>query len=252
MDRSWGEANVVPGMTVVDTVVGRDAEVHQVIPGFGVEVWIRERGYERERWPWAMITIRTPRLIKRYPRPRRYPRLEPTKHCHCNIGRMEVQDVEKREVLCTRCKFLIGYESFPRRFERATDLLRKADNAKAKQAKPKIPKRVPRPKQQAVRRTPSSRAKGRAKSLGPVLVRPARKSTPRKVKANVVHRTTPRRRQPSAVPKNKKVRTVGKGKAIPKTETVPTQEEIPQNKEEQSTVEVVQPVVEATSEIKPV
>src|ERR1700733_3122176 len=127
MDPDWGEKNVIPGKLVVDTITGRTAEVHKILPKFGVQVWVKERGYERENWPWAMCTVRIPRHVKRYPRPRRYPRLEPTKQCHDKIGRMEVEDVEKREVRCQKCKLLIGYESFPRRIERATDLLRKAD-----------------------------------------------------------------------------------------------------------------------------
>lgn len=135
MDAAYGMKNIIPGNTrVVDTVVGRTAEVHKLLPGFGVQVWVKERGFERENWPWAMITLRQPRYLKRYPRPFRWPREEATKQCHCKIGKMEVEDVEQNAVRCQRCKNLIGSESYPRRINRASDMLRKADRQKSRQS----------------------------------------------------------------------------------------------------------------------
>lgn len=148
MDAAYGMQNIIAGFTrVVDNVVGRTAEVYKILPKFGVQVWVKERGFERENWPWAMILLRQPRYLKRYPRPFRWPREEETKQCHCKIGRMEVESVEQNSVRCQRCKNLIGSESFPRRIKRASDMLRKADRQKSRQSLHQgVPRRTPRQK----------------------------------------------------------------------------------------------------------
>ncbi len=136
MEREYGEQNIIEGVTrVVDVVVGRTAVVHKILPQFGVQVWVKERGYERENWPWRMVTVRTPRLIKRYPRPFRFPREEPSKICHCKIGRIEV--ISEEEAICTRCKLSIGTESYPNRIERAIGLVRKAYPPKTSKTNPR-------------------------------------------------------------------------------------------------------------------
>jgi len=122
---------IIPDITrVVDTITGRTAMVHKIFPKAGVQVWVKERGQERENWSWGHITVRQPRRIKRYPRPFRWPREEPTHQCHCKIGKMEVENVEERKVRCQRCKELIGSESFPNRIERATALLERASSTR--------------------------------------------------------------------------------------------------------------------------
>jgi hypothetical protein len=173
LDEEYGMKNIIPGNSrVVDTVIGRTAEVYKLLPGFGVQVWIKERGYERENWPWHMITVRQPRYLKRYPRPFRWPREEPTKQCHCKIGRMELEDVEQNAVRCTRCKQLIGSESYPRRIERATDLIRKASNAKSR---PQVHPRVQRRAKRQARGRGKVSVKAR-KSPGGLVIRQKRRS----------------------------------------------------------------------------
>lgn len=115
------------GDRVVQKSSGMTGEIRDIIPGWGVEVWNYNRN--RERWWWDSITVRIPRKIKRYPRPFRFPRLRPTKCCHCRVGRMVV--IGENKVKCTKCKFLIGNESFPNRIARASGFLRKAEAAGA-------------------------------------------------------------------------------------------------------------------------
>lgn len=191
---------VVPEITrVVDIITGRTALVHKILPKFGVQVWVKERGQERENWPWGKVTVRQPRLLKRYPRPFRWPREEPSKQCHCRIGLMEVENVEERTVRCKRCKQLIGSESYPRRIERAADALRKAD--REPKPKSKVRKRIlARSKRKTVRRNKVS-VKARKRTQGrrarSVVVRPKRRSN-----AKTGNRKT---RKGAAVPKNTKI-----------------------------------------------
>jgi hypothetical protein len=176
VDETYGKANVIPEITrVVDTVVGRTAEAYKILPGFGVQVWVKERGMELENWPWKMVTIRQPRLVKRYPRPFRFPREEPTKQCHCKIGLMEVVSVEEAQVRCTRCKFLVGSESYPRRIERAEESLRKADN-EIQRGGAKVHKGVSRRRKRTPVRRDKVSVKARKRSKGGVVVRSKRSS----------------------------------------------------------------------------
>ena len=209
---------IIPEITrVVDTVACRTGLVHKIIPKVGVQVWVKERGQELENWAWNRITVRQPRRLRRYPRPFRWPREEATKQCHCKIGKMVVKNVEEREVLCTRCKQLVGSESYPRRIERAEEFLRKAD-ARIKSGS-KVQKRVPkRNNRKKVRRSKNSvkaRKRTQRKSKSSVVVRPKRRSN-----AKSSNRKTPPKR--AAVPK-KRNKTVSKNKhtahhAVPKTQ----------------------------------
>lgn len=190
---------IIPEITrVVDTITGRTALVYKIFPKQGVQVWVKERGQERENWPWNMITVRQPRLLKRYPRPFRWPREEPSKQCHCKIGKMEVENVEEKAVRCTRCKELIGSESYPRRFTRAEDLLRRADLAQSKRP---LQKRVlGRPKRKANHKDKISvkaRKRQARKRTGSVVVRPQRR-----IHAKASNRKTRKR---AVVSKNPKV-----------------------------------------------
>lgn len=91
---------------------------------WGVDVFNRNRGCEKEEWSFSAITVRVPRLVKRYPRPVRIPRETPTLLCHCRIGKLEVQG---EEVICQRCGNPISTESFPNRIRRAIKLWKRAD-----------------------------------------------------------------------------------------------------------------------------
>lgn len=220
---------IVPEITrVVDTVTGRTALVHQIIKKYGVQVWVKERGQERENWPWRIITVRQPRRLKRYPRPFRWPREEETKQCHCLIGKMEVENAEERAVRCTRCKNLIGSESYPRRIERATDAIRKESNGK--KPRPSIRKRVlGRAKRKASRKSKipvKARERTQRKSAGRVDVRPKRRNNAKagnrasraRTIVSKVHKAIPSRAKVSKVQtkSRNKARTakgkVGRGK----------------------------------------
>ena len=183
----------VPGKRVVHRISGYTGEVRTVFPEWGVEVWVPDRGYERERWSWSMITKRFPRTIKRFPRPFRFPRLMPTLICHCRIGRMEVKG--ENRVRCLRCGFLIdAAESFPDRFERASKLLkryldeklvrlrsskkRKGEGRKTDQAR-KRPVSQNRPKRKASGRSQKPKPK-RQKNKGGLVVRPTRRKEVKK------------------------------------------------------------------------
>lgn len=124
LEKFW-VPKIIPEITrVVDKHTGRTATVYKVLPQYGVQVWVKQRGNERENWPWSWITLRRPRRIKRYPRPFRFARLAPSGHCHCRIGKMEIASLP-RTVKCLRCGNLIGSESFPSRFRRAEAMLKK-------------------------------------------------------------------------------------------------------------------------------
>lgn len=142
MDAAQGLEELAPGKFVVHTTSGYSGEIYQMF-SWGVQVWVPDRGNERENWSWPMITKRYPRLVKRYPRPFRWPRDIPTEQCHCKIGRMEVEG--EHEVRCTRCKKLIGSEAFPNRFKRASFFLRKAYSPKSKnKISPRVERRTKR------------------------------------------------------------------------------------------------------------
>lgn len=215
MNPAWGEANLIPDVSeVVDIVVGRTAKVRKILPGFGVQVWVRERGYERENWPWAMLTVRMPRRIKRYPRPFRFPRLVPSELCHCRIGRLEVENVERKEVRCQRCKFFIGVESWPNRIERATELLRKADKRLQALQRPKIQKGVPRHKRKTSSRSNRSLKAGKNKSR--VVIRPTRRAKnekgKRKSRTKAVSRAATRRKNSKIPTPRRRPRQVSKAR----------------------------------------
>lgn len=163
MDAQYGIKNIIPEVTlVVDMITGRTERVHKVLPTFGVQVWVKERSMERENWPWSWLTVRRPRLIKRYPRPFRFPRAVPTQQCHCKIGRMEVENVEERRVRCTRCEKLVGCEAYPRRIERAEDFLRRA--CLRIERENKVQGGISRRTRKISRRSKSSRKVGKSRS----------------------------------------------------------------------------------------
>jgi len=110
------------GRRAVHIVSGYTGEIFK-LHSWGVSVFVKERLSEKENWPWSTITFRRPRLVRRFPRPFRYPRTKPSKICHCKSGRVEVRG---REIRCTKCKFAIGTESFPRRIRWAEKLFRRA------------------------------------------------------------------------------------------------------------------------------
>lgn len=106
---------------------------------WGVEVWVDNRKGERENWSWGQFIRRQPRLFKRHPRTGRFPRLVPTKQCHCKKGELKVVRGGDCAVRCQTCRQLIGSESFPNRFRKAAKLLYLA--ALKKQSKAAIPAR---------------------------------------------------------------------------------------------------------------
>jgi hypothetical protein len=134
------------GKSVVFKITGFTGEVYKIDAG-GVGVFVKERLQEKEYWPWNTVTKRYPRLVKRYPRPFRYPRLIPSMICHCPKGTLEVwQD----EIRCKKCGLAIGTESFPHRIEEATELYRKAytDDSPKRKRKRKVREGVPEPDEQ--------------------------------------------------------------------------------------------------------
>lgn len=151
------------GNRVVHKVSGNTGEIHKFIGVWGVQVWNLDRGCERENWWWASVLIRIPRNIKRYPRPFRFPRLEKTLVCHCKIGKMVVEGPNK--VRCTRCKKLVGDESFPRRIVRASGMLRKVDQVPRKKT----------PKRKVVPKRAKAKSKGKGKAKPKKAIRPKRK-----------------------------------------------------------------------------
>lgn len=197
---------LVPEVTkVVDTIVGRTATVYKILPRFGVQVFVKERGYERENWPFRQITIRSPRLVRRWPRPFRWPREEPTKQCHCRIGRMELENAEERAVRCQRCKQLVGSESYPRRIERAEIAIRKelARNEPKNQVQEGVRERGDR---EEVRGSKVS-FKRRKKSPSRMVVRPKRRSNAKRGNSKTRSRAPlpKRKRKPRALPAHRKV-----------------------------------------------
>lgn len=201
MDEVQGQELLIGGR-VVEKVSGYTGEIYQLFP-WGVQVWVPDHGNARENWSWSMITERHPRLIKRYPRPFRYPRLVPSLQCHCQIGRMEVQGENK--VLCLRCKKLIGDTAFPKRYRRASELLRKTYSGT--KSKSKASTGVARPK-----RTTPRKSKRKAKVPRGVGVRYARgrkekpnRGTPSSRKKKPHHKVSPKARRRSH-PVSKKAR----------------------------------------------
>ena len=215
MNPVWGIENLIPEVSfVIDTVIGRTAMVRKILPGFGVQVWVKERGYERENWPWANLTIRSPRLIKRWPRPFRFPREVPSEICHCKIGRMEVENVEERAVRCQRCKYLVAYESFPNRIERATIMLRKADRPVKVPKENNVQKRVSRRRKRKARSRGNHSLKA-GKNKSRVVIRSTRRNKNAKSKATnrvkrknnpKVSKTRQRRRRTKKVSKARKTK----------------------------------------------
>lgn len=160
MDHQTAHQELFPGKRVVHKVYLYTGEIYKMKPTWA-EVWNIDRGYEREEWPLGNIAIRTPRLIKRWPRPLRFPREVPSSVCHCKIGRMVVEG--PNEIRCTRCTFLIGEESFPRRIRRAEKFLRKA--YPSPRPKSKVRRRIPRRRpRKVVRRRGKGRKSKRKKS----------------------------------------------------------------------------------------
>jgi hypothetical protein len=154
MDGAYGEKVIIPGVTyVVDTVTGRTGKVYKLLPKFGVQVWT-QKDQTRQNWFWSMITVRTPRSIKRYPRPLRFPRDVPSEICHCPSGREEVEGAST--VRCLKCRKLIGSESFPKRIRRAEVKLRKCDFVQPEKTDPrsKVQKRKSRPSNRKAPRGP--------------------------------------------------------------------------------------------------
>lgn len=122
MDAAYGEKVVIPGVThVVNTVTCHSGRVHKILPKFGVQVW-NLKDFNRENWYWSIVNLRTPRSIKRYPRPLRFPRETPSAICHCPSGKEKVQ---RDKVVCLKCGQPIGTESFPKRLRRAEVKYRK-------------------------------------------------------------------------------------------------------------------------------
>lgn len=195
---------------VVDTIIGRTAVVDRILPRFGVQVFVKERGYERENWPYRNLTVRQPRFVKRWPRPFRWPREEPTKQCHCKIGRIELENAEERAIRCQRCKQLIGSESYPRRIERAEIILRKT--LVGIEPKPQVQEGIHQHRERKkVRRSPSSRKVGK-KSLGSMVIRPKRRSNATNSTTKTRKRTTvsKRKRKSRAIPTHRKVSKIFK------------------------------------------
>ena len=190
MDPAYGHANIIPGITfVVDTITGRTARVEKLLHN-AVQVTVKQRGYELENWPWSWLTMRQPRRIKRYPRPFRFPRDEKTDCCHCKIGKMEVKYEKEApfiNVICLRCKLPIGTESFPRRVERAFELVRKAGPPPKPTSK--ILKVVPGTKRKVSRSGQSTRKKRNSSPRKLVVRRPrrsdAKKSNPKTARKKV-------------------------------------------------------------------
>lgn len=209
MDPEYGRRNIIPGITiVVDMITGRSARAEKILNN-SVQVSVKQRGYELENWPWSWLTIRTPRRIKRYPRPFRFPRREKTNQCHCRIGKMVIEDAKENTVRCQRCKKLVGSESFHRRIHRAADMLRKAD-APIK-TRSKIRKGVSASKRKAARSSNISRKVGK-KSFSRVGVRSTGRSRNEKAARGIKVR---KRSKPVSKGKGR-ARSVSKGKSNPK------------------------------------
>ena len=145
MDAAYGEKVVIPGVThVVNTVTCHSGRVHKILPKFGVQVW-NLKDFNRENWYWSIVNLRSPRSIKRYPRPLRFPRDTPSPICHCPSGKEEVKG---DTVVCLKCGKPIGTESFPKRLRRAGVKYRKQMLIRLAKANPRseVQKGVRRPK----------------------------------------------------------------------------------------------------------
>jgi len=221
------------GSRVVQTASGYTGEIYKAFE-WGVQVWNLDRGNERENWTWSMVTVRNPRSIKRYPRPLRFPRDVHYPVCHCKIGRMEV--IGENKVKCARCKNLIGSESFPRRIQRATQLLRREASQRPKK---QDSKRVERRKQKVSRPRKTRKA---ARRVG--VRRPSKKVTRRRL----LRQPAKKRKEARRRAKTKRDSTISKGQLLPPPSV---QEATPQTvaepKEKQVAVAVA---VEVNSELK--
>ena len=223
------------GSRVVQTASGYTGEIYKAFE-WGVQVWNLDRGNERENWTWSMVTVRNPRSIKRYPRPLRFPRDVHYPVCHCKIGRMEV--IGENKVKCARCKNLIGSESFPRRIQRATQLLRREASQRPKK---QDSKRVERRKQKVSRPRKTRKA---ARRVG--VRRPSKKVTRRRL----LRQPAKKRKEARRRAKTKRDSTISKNRLLSQA-PIPVQEVASQTvaepKEKQVAVAVA---VEVNSELK--
>jgi len=158
------------GSRVTFCATMKTGEVFRIDEG-GVFVFLPygEKGY----WPWSMLLRKFPRLVRRFPRTSRFPRLVPSLHCHCFTksggGRLKV-DLRTKAVTCGKCSKAIGTESFPKRQESAAKAYERyvkafkprKRNHKGK-PKGKVRKRTNR-KRPALRRTRKRGAKARRHS----------------------------------------------------------------------------------------
>lgn len=162
------------GQRLAHAASGVGGQVYKIL-NWGVEVWVDNRKGEREHWSWGQFLRRQPRIWKRHPRTGRFPRLVPTKQCHCKAGEIRVVKGGDHAVRCKTCRQLIGSESFPNRFWRAEKLLRAA--ALAQQARAAIRPRGLRPNQRKTNRRPSAVRKQSAARMG---IRPGRPTKARR------------------------------------------------------------------------
>lgn len=203
MDRAYGESICIPGVThVVNTVTEHSGRVHKILPQFGVEVW-NLKDFNRERWYWSIVQIRTPRTIKRYPRPLRFPRETPSPICHCPSGK---EKVVRETVVCLKCGKPLGTESFPKRLRRAEVKYRKQMLIRAEKISSggKIQKGVRRPKVRKASRQAAHSVKARKNNLS--RVHPVHGGRVAKNKASTKR---------AVVPSNR--RKVSRSKKVPKT-----------------------------------
>lgn len=215
MTREQGK-QVRVGDRVVYRTSGSTGEVRVIIPDWGVEVWVRDHNNARERWWWDSITTRIPRVIKRYPRPFRFARLQPSKCCHCPEGvmvaiprknkksihrmaikrKMEVVNVASGYgVRCNWCNSLIGSESFPERIRRARTSLKRAEE-KGTLPHPRNKKATGKKK----RRTSPSRDRPK-RSSSPRVQSGPKKKAPKTSSRNVVLRSKRRKEKPNGTKK---------------------------------------------------
>lgn len=197
MDEKYAKEFLLVGGRVVHMVSGYDGIIYRMDP-WGVQVWVPERGNERENWTWNMITIRYPRRVRRFPRPFRFARRQVAPQCRCKIGKLEVESVDERKVRCQRCRMLVGNESFPTRILRATERLYEA--YLKSESEVQAPPRVNRPENRKARRRSPKRKATRAMGLRHVR---RRKEATRNGK-----RLPTKTKRPEAKPKQRRNRKV--------------------------------------------
>lgn len=206
MDAAYGEKVIIPGVThVVNTVTGHSGRVHKFLPKFGVQVW-NLKDFNRENWYWHIVNLRTPRSIKRYPRPLRFPRETPSAICHCPSGKEEVKG---ETVRCLKCGKPIGTESFPKRLRRAEVKYRKQYAIRLAKAnsRSEVQKGIRRPKnRKAPRQAVYSLNEGKNNRSR---VRPIHGGRVAKIKTKPQRASVPKRRK---ISRSKKVPTVRKGR----------------------------------------